>query len=498
MTAERAAFMPNVAELMVPAEMLAATELPMARSLAQLEAMVRRDLDLIQYPMRSWVLPRIAPGAVPAFDVVIVGGGQSGLGTAFGLQRQRVTNILVIDENPRGQEGPWATYGRMWSLASDKHVGGMDLGVPSLSTRAWFEAQYGVRAWEILSKLPKDSWHRYLQWYREVLDLPVRNDCRLIGFRGDDSGVLALEVEEAGEAKTLWARKLVFATGIEGNGPRVVPSFIAEKLPSDRWGHCYDTIDFERLRGRRVGVLGGAASAFDNAATAAERGAAEVHLYHRREKLNPTNPIVWGRFNGILAHFADLDPAVRWRFINHMQGFRPAPPAETYERALSLPNLVIHAGEHWSAAGLTDDGVRIEATDGPIDFDYVILGTGSIVDIAGRRELAAHADHIALWRDVYTPPPGEENPNLGRAPYLGPCFEFQEKTPGCAPWLTSVFNFSRGAQLSMGTAAIGLSGIKFGVPRLVHGICRQLFCDDADVYLDGLKLWQTTNPVTEG
>ena len=44
-----------------------------------------------------------------------------------------------------------------------------------------------------------------------------------------------------------------------------------------------------------------------------------------------------------------------------------------------------------------------------------------------------------------------------------------EKTPGTAPWLAAVFNFSRGAQMSMGPMPIGLSGIKYGVPRLVQG-----------------------------
>ncbi len=113
-------------------------------------------------------------------------------------------------------------------------------------------------------------------------------------------------------------------------------------------------------------------------------------------------------------------------------------------------------------------------------------------------ELGAVADKVLLWRDAFTPPPGAENPNLGRAPYLGPHFEFQEKSAGLAPWLSSVFNFGRGAQLSMGTAALGLSGVKFGVPRIVHGICRQLFCEDADIYLDGLKRWQASGLVTEG
>jgi cation diffusion facilitator CzcD-associated flavoprotein CzcO len=496
MTVDDAAFMLEVPPLTRVGEILADDDLPVARSLRQLEAMVRRDLDLVRYPIRSWVLPKTAPDGSRAYDTVIVGGGQSGLATAFGLKRARVDHILVIDENPTGREGPWGTYGRMRTLRSEKFVGGMDLGIPNLSIRAWFEAQYGFSAWDAMDKLPKQLWHRYLAWYRRVLDLPVRNDCRLLDFRPAEGGLVELDIEVAGVPETLWCRKLVFATGIEGNGTRNVLPFI-QPLPADRWAHTHDMIDFQHLRGKSVGVLGGAASAFDNAASAAEAGAAAVHLFHRRTDLNPANPVAWGQFNGFLAHFADLDVGQRWRFTHHIHSFKPAPPAETLARVNSLPNVIRHAGASWTGARMDGDRVAIEATDGMHDFDFIILGIGYVLDVTVRREFQPHADLIALWHDVYTPPPGEENPNLARAPYLGTYFELQEKVKGTAPWLNSIFNFSRGAQLSMGTMAIGLSGIKFGVPRLVHGVCQQLFCEDAALYEAGMKKWQTSGATTD-
>jgi cation diffusion facilitator CzcD-associated flavoprotein CzcO len=487
MSARLAAFMPDLPPAMAPDD---AAVLPAPRSLDQLAAAVRRELDLVQYPSKSWVLPKRAPDGTMARDVVIVGAGQSGLAAAFGLLRQRVPNIVVLDENPRGQEGPWATYGRMRSLATDKHVGGMDLGLPSLSVRAWFEAQHGADEWQAITRLTRPQWHAYLRWYRDVLDLPVRNHCRLIGFRPHADDLLAVEIETPHARETIWTRKLVLATGIEGNGAHNVPAFVAA-LPADRWRHCFDPIDFSALAGKRVGVLGGADSAFDNAATAAEHGAT-VHLWHRRKQLNPMNPLVWGRFAGFVAHYADLDLATRWRFTHQIHNFTGPPPAETHARAMALANLTVHAGATWTGATVAGDAVDVAATDGPMTLDYLILATGSVIDIAQRRELAPHAPHIALWRDVYTPPPEEANENLACAPFLGPHFEFQEKLPGGAPWLAGVFNFARGAQLSMGAAAIGLSGIKLGVPRLVHGISRQLFCEDQALYLDGFKLWQAS------
>ena len=85
---------------------------------------------------------------------------------------------------------------------------------------------------------------------------------------------------------------------------------------------------------------------------------------------------------------------------------------------------------------------------------------------------------------------------MSRSPFLGSHFEFQEKRPGSALWLRSVFNFSRGAQLSMGSMPIGLSGVGFGVARLVQSVCRQLFTEDADLYEEGMKTWQASGVVT--
>ena len=492
MTVHDAAFMPDL-----PA--MTCDDMPQAdhgpEALRRLEQTVRRDLDLIRYPIRAWVLPKPAPGGGQALDALIVGGGQSGLATAFGLKRQRVDNILVIDENPLGREGPWDTYARMLTLRTDKYVNGMDLGLPSVSLRAWFEARYGRRAWEAADKLPRQTQTQYLAWYRDVLALPVRNECRLTAFHPGPDQLISVEIETAGKRDTIWCRELIFATGIEGNGTRNTLPFF-ENLPRHLWAHTGDAIDFSRLRGRRVAVLGGAASAFDNAAMAAEAGAAQVDLFHRRSELNPANPVAWAQFNGFLAHYPDLDMERKWRFMHHILAFNPAPPADTIQRVTNLPAITRHAGVAWTNAREKGKGLTIETTRGPHEADFAILGIGYIVDLTARAEFRPHLDRIALWRDVHTPPPGLENEDMSRSPFLGAHFEFQEKHRGAAPWLRSVFNFSRGAQLSMGSMPIGLSGVGFGVPRLVHGVCQQLFTEDADIYEAGMKAWQASGVVT--
>ncbi|MEM6653841.1 MAG: FAD/NAD(P)-binding protein, partial [Pseudomonadota bacterium] len=78
---------------------------------------VRNDLETLGVGAPSWVVPRDE-----VYDVIIIGGGQSGMGAAFGLLRERVSNFLIIDENPLGQEGPWGTYARMITLRTPKHL----------------------------------------------------------------------------------------------------------------------------------------------------------------------------------------------------------------------------------------------------------------------------------------------------------------------------------------------------------------------------------------
>src|SRR5271170_3464678 len=144
--------------------------------LAALAAQIRRDADMLAYPARDWVAPLADATGQPVYDVVIVGAGQSGLAVAQGLIRDGVRNILVLDRNPEGFEGPWLTYARMAILRTPKHQVGIDHGLPSLTIRAWYEAKHGAGSWDAVLRVGRADWMGYLRWYRQVLNLPVRND----------------------------------------------------------------------------------------------------------------------------------------------------------------------------------------------------------------------------------------------------------------------------------------------------------------------------------
>ena len=450
-------------------------------SVARLSDRVRRDLTYLSYPAREWTIPRHRDGA-RVVDVLIVGGGQGGLATAFGLKLERVVNIRIVDRNRRGLEGPWRRFARMKALRTQKEVTGIDLGIPSLTPRAWYEARFGRRAWERIQKLSPSEWRDYLDWYRDVLELPVENNTEVTSIEPAGDLLLA-HLRRRGRTERVHARKIVLATGFDGSGRWRAPPALVAGLPAKRYAHSTDDIDFPRLKGKRVGVLGVGASALDNAASALEAGAAKVHLCFRRAQFPRVNPLTWTHFAGMLGHFGELTDLERWRFMCRiLDEFPQPPPQDSYWRCRRFENFVWHADCAWRS--VRDEGgvAAVETKAGTFRFDFIIFATGAEWDLASRCELAPIAHHIALWRDRFTPPPGEESDVLANYPYLGPAFEFTEREPGNAPFVGRLHNFTYGATASFGLTGAAITGLRYGVPRLVNGLVRDLFREDAAAY----------------
>lgn len=272
----------------------------MSDALTDLEADVRADLARIAHPGAAWLEPKISPDGKPALDVLIVGAGQSGIAIGFGLMRSRVSNILLLDKAAEGTEGPWLTYARMPTLRSPKDYTGPDLDIPSLTYQSWHEARFGKESWQTLGLIPRGHWAEYLLWLRRTIGLPVRNGCELLEIAPAADGLLAAVIKTAGGIETLYARKIVLATGQEGMGGWIIPEPLRH-LPSGSIATVADDIDFEKLGGKRIAVIGAGASAFDNAATALEAGAAEVHLLCRRAQIQVIQPYRWLTFRASCA-----------------------------------------------------------------------------------------------------------------------------------------------------------------------------------------------------
>ena len=450
-------------------------------SVTQLSDRVRRELSYLSYPPRKWTLPRSRDGG-GVLDVLIVGAGQSGLAAAFGLKLERITNVRIVDRNPRGLEGPWRRFARMTELRTPKEVSGIDFGIPSLTVRAWYEAKFGRKAWDRIERIPQEIWRTYLDWYRDVLELPVENEVEVTSIEPAGDLLLA-HLRQSGRTERVHARKIVLATGFDGSGGWRAPRDFVANLPAERYAHSADDIDFRRIAGKRVGVLGVGASAFDNAAAALEAGAARVDLCFRRPHIPRINPLMWMNFSGMLGHFAELTDLQRWRFMRHILQERPVPPTQdTFWRCRRFKNFVWHPNCAWHSVRDSGGVARVETKAGTFTFDFIIFATGVETDLSARTELAPIVHQIALWRDRFTPPPGEESDLLARHPYLGTAFEFTEREPGTAPFLCRLHNFTFGAMPSLGLTGAAIPGMRYGVRRLVNGLARDLFREDAAAY----------------
>lgn len=453
-----------------------------AIGLPALEAALARQLVLIGHGGTDWTRPRTHPQG-HVYDVVIVGGGQSGLAAAFGLQRERVSNILVIDENPAGLEGPWDTYARMITLRTPKDLNPIDFGIPALTYRAWWEAQHGAAGWDAVDKIARGDWMAYLRWYRHVLELPVRNDTKLALIEPLGDGLHRLHLD--GQPPVL-ARKVVLATGIQGGGEWHTPTMIRDALPHSLYAHTSEPIDFAALKGKRIGILGGGASAFDNANAALGLGVAQAHVFIRRTRLPRINPIRFMERVGFTGRYPALDDADKYAVMASFLGHNQPPTNDTFDRAAAWPGFALHLGAPWLGVEQVDDAVRVTTPQGSHDFDFLVLSTGLVSDPGLRPELSLVASSIARWADRFTPPPGSAHALVDAHPYLGEGFELLPRTDDDAAALHGLFAFNYSALISLGLSASALSGLRTALPRLVKGLTDQLFLDDRGVLVADL------------
>lgn len=456
--------------------------------LAALEARLRRDLACLTLPAKSWVPARTGPDGARVLDVAVIGGGMCGLVAAFALKAGGMDNIRVFDRNPDGQEGPWVTYARMETLRSPKTLAGPAFGMGALTFRAWFEAQFGTEEWEALDKIARPMWMDYLRWYRRVLGIGIENGVEVtrISPEGD---LLRLELRGAPEA-VIFARRVVMATGRDGTGQPNIPGFVAG-LPADRWAHSADPIDFAALKGRRVVVVGIGASAVDNAAEALEHGAAEVRHLIRRAEMPTVNKLMGAECFGLTHAFPGMEDAWRWRFLHYSYTTQTPAPRGSTLRVSRHPNAHFHFDAGVRGVRMEGDGLVIDTARGPLETDYLILGTGFRIEPRARPELADHVGEILLWKDRYTPPPELAHPELGHFPYLAGDFSFQERTPGAAPWLSRIHCFNFGATLSMGKVSGDIPGISKGAAWLAGGVAAALYREDIETHWQALLDYDT-------
>jgi FAD-dependent urate hydroxylase len=449
--------------------------------LALHERAVARDLEMLGVPAANWPATITDAAGEPVLDVLVVGAGMNGIAAAGSLLFKGVRNIAVIERARPGEEGPWLTYARMDTLRSPKTLTGPALGVPSLTFRAWYEAQHGLAAWNSLYKIHNRTWVEYLSWLQKVLALPVSHGVAVEALEPAGSFVQAT-LNEGGVRRKLLTRRVVLATGRAGAGGDLWPDFVDRALAPDLAAHTNDAIDFDALRGKSIAILGGGASAWDNAATALERGAARVDMYVRRPYLPQVNKGRGSAFPGFLHGWSSLSDAERWVMMVYLNDIQSPVPHETVNRTMKLSGFHIHFRSAIEAASRGDGKVSVKIADheAPRLHDFLIVGTGFNVDPTRIPELARYASNIATWGDRYQPSPDLRRRDLERFPYLGPGFELTETNPGSEPTLAHIHLVNFGAHASHTAIASDIPGVNIAAERVAGAIVTSLFCEDID------------------
>ncbi len=452
---------------------------PSSNGLAALEQRLRQELEWLGLPASPWSPPKLHPeGRV--LDVVVVGGGMSGLAVAAALKLKGLAPV-VLDRAPRDREGPWLTTARMQTLRSPKHLTGPALDLPSLTFTAWYQAQFGRDAWDALDKIPREQWAHYLVWYRHVMGLEVRNEHEVISVHPRADGVVALQVRHGQCVEQYLTRRVVLALGLDAFGKPQVPEYV-HTLPRDRWSHSVDALDYSQLRDRRVAVVGSSAAAMDCAASALEAGAHSVDLLIRRPDFPRLNRSKGSGSAGLLSAYQSLPDEWKWRLAHTIAVEQIAPPRGSTLRVSRHDNVRFNF--NCPVARVTLEGGRLHVHTPRAVFvtDHLIVATGFTLDWQAHAPFADFAMHVQRWQDRYVPAATDANPALANNPYLGADFQFQPREPGSLPGLERIHCFCYPAALSMGGVVGAIPDVSVGAKRLAEAISARLYEEDCDAH----------------
>ncbi len=184
---------------------------------------------------------------IPKLDVVVIGGGQAGLSSAYYLGRAGLRgdrDFVVLDRSP----GPGGAWQFRWPSLTLSTVNGVhDLpGELSLSRTVGAASGEEVRA--------ADAVPRYFEAYERTYGIPVR--CPVVVRSVSDRGNRLRIETDAGDFS---ARGLINATGT-WDAPNW-PDYPGQEIFEGRQLHTRDYREASEFAGQRVVIVGGGISA---------------------------------------------------------------------------------------------------------------------------------------------------------------------------------------------------------------------------------------------
>jgi cation diffusion facilitator CzcD-associated flavoprotein CzcO len=388
-------------------------------------------------------------------------------------------HATLFDKAPCDLEGPWATTALMETLRSPKQISGPALDLPALTFTAWYQAQFGRAAWERLDKIPRLQWAEYLCWFRRVLALEVQSEHEVKAVRPRQDHVVELTIKHDKKTRTVLARRVVLALGLDAFGGPLIPDFI-DGLPRDMWSHSVDPLDYRRLAGKRIGVVGGSAGAMDCAGTALEAGAARVDLLIRRRDFPRINYAKGAGNPGFQYGYSSLADEWKFRFARFTAAVGFPPPRASVLRVSRHANAHFHFGCPVGEVRLSNNRLQVSTLRGNFEFDHLILATGFRLDWAIHPEFSSFSGAVKTWANAFTPPPGTELPELAATPYLSNTFQFEAKVPGCCPGLEQIYCFCFPSTLSGGHVTGLIPGVSIGAKRLAEALASGLYNEDRE------------------
>ena len=359
-------------------------------------------------------------------DLLVVGAGPYGLATAAYAQQLGLDCRLHGDPMQfwwrHMPDGMFLRSGRDWHLDT--------LGVHTLDA---YLDQTGVgRA--AADPIPVGLFRDYGHWFQRAAGL--QPDTRLVRTLSRSDGQFMATLEDGEQVR---ARRVLLALGFASF--MNVPDDLAAKLPAERLVHTWNLVDFDKLAGRDVLIVGGRQSAYEWAALLAEHGAAAVHVAHRHPA-PAFAPADWSWVEDMLTASAEWPGWFRRLAPSEQEAIRQRFWAEGRLKLepwlgprVARPEVQVWEGAAVESAAEREDGrLGVRLTGGTdVVVDRVVLATGYRVDVRKvslledatiLRSLAIEDGFPALDDDFQSSVPGLFFSGLPATRDFGPFFGF--------------------------------------------------------------------------